>query len=92
MSLEDFEKFWNKYNKKTDKLKTIKIWSKLSEKEKEHIFKVLDKYISKTPNIEYRKNPTTWLNGKCWNDEVLQKEKTEIERMAELGVDIDYFG
>jgi hypothetical protein len=23
-------------------------------------------------DIQYRKNPLTWLNGKCWNDEITE--------------------
>lgn len=35
-------------------------------------------YVKSTPDKQFRKNPQTWLNGQCWNDEVktIMKEET----------------
>lgn len=65
-----FDSFWNIYDKKTDKAKCEIKFNKLSFEDKEKIKLILPKYINSTPDVKFRKNPLTWLNGKCWNDEV----------------------
>ena len=70
---EQFELFWNTYNKKVGRPICEKKWSKLSQADKEKIFDHLRKYIPSTPDQQYRKNPSTYLNQECWNDEVIQK-------------------
>ena len=65
-----FDSFWDIYDKKIDKTKCEVKFNKLSFEDKEKIKLILPKYINSTPEIKYRKNPLTWLNGKCWNDEV----------------------
>ena len=34
----------------------------------ETILKVVDTYVNSTPDVQFRKNPLTWLNGQCWKD------------------------
>lgn len=67
----DFDKFWEMYDKKVGKDSCLKIWSKLKTEEKELIFEKLPAYIKSQTDKQYRKNPKTWLNGKCWNDEII---------------------
>lgn len=70
-----FEEFWNAYNKKVDRTKCEKAFSKI----KDDITIVIEKtkqYVKSTPDLKYRKNPLTWINGKCWNDEIETQEKT----------------
>jgi hypothetical protein len=40
----------------------------LTDDEIKSIFETLPFYIIQTPDKTYRKNPLTYLNGKCWND------------------------
>lgn len=69
LSLEsDFIEFWNMYNKKVDSKKCKDKFFKLSKQDIEKIKTVLPTYINDTHDVQYRKNPLTWLNGKCWND------------------------
>lgn len=68
-----FAEFWDVYNKKSDSAKCKAKFSKLSNDEIDLIFEKLPEYIKSTPDKQYRKNPITWLNGKCWNDEVIQQ-------------------
>lgn len=69
LSLEnDFAKFWDVYNKKNDSKKCKEKFLKLPKKDIDKILEVLPSYINSTPDIQYRKNPLSWLNGKCWND------------------------
>lgn len=74
LSLEnDFNKFWNIYNKKNDSKRCKDKFIKLPKKDIEKILEVVSDYVVLTPDVKFRKNPLTWLNGKCWND----IEKTE---------------
>ena len=74
LSLEnDFNKFWNIYNKKNDSKRCKDKFIKLPKKDIEKILEVVNDYVVLTPDVQFRKNPLTWLNGKCWND----IEKTE---------------
>ena len=64
----DFDLFWNKYNKKIDSTKCKAKFNKLSKIKIETILKVVDSYVAATSDVQYRKNPLTWLNGECWKD------------------------
>ena len=74
-----FELFWNAYDKKSDREKCIKAFTKLSDSDRQRITDVVENYVRSTPDVQYRKNPLTWLNGKCWNDEIIIKAKTKSE-------------
>ena len=65
-----FIKFWGIYNKKKDKKKCADKFNKLNQKNIDIILQVLPEYIKATPDKRYRKNPLTYLNGECWNDEI----------------------
>jgi hypothetical protein len=75
---KSFLLFWDLYEKKVDKVKTEKAFLKLSETEIDLILSVVKKYVDSTPDVKFRKNPLTWLNGKCWND-VVQTKKEEMQ-------------
>ena len=66
-----FDKFWNIYDKKIDTKKCKDKFEKLTENEMILILGVVQKYVDSTPDKQYRKNPMTWLNGKCWNDSIV---------------------
>ena len=72
----EFMIFWEKYGKKVDREKCIKKWKSLSEKEKDLAINKVEEYVKSQPDKQYRKNPLTWLNGKCWNDEIIEGGKT----------------
>ena len=65
-----FAEFWNLYSKKVDTSKCKAKFSKLTNNEIDLIFQNLPAYINSKPDKQYRKNPITWLNGKCWNDDI----------------------
>ena len=69
LSLErEFENFWNAYDKKTDAKKCKAKFLKLSDVDRIKIDRVTKIYVNSTPDVNFRKNPLTWLNGNCWND------------------------
>lgn len=70
-----FDEFWENYNKKNDRTACEKKFAKLTEKEKEFIWSHVPKYVLSTPDKQYRKNPETYLNNKCWNDEIINTSK-----------------
>jgi hypothetical protein len=66
----DFEKFWDAYGKKVDRVKCEKAWNKLSKEEIEKINTTVELYVKSKSDIQFRKNPLSYLNGKCFNDEL----------------------
>ena len=84
---EAFDLFWDLYQNKKGKDSAHKKFMKLSESEIRAILDHVPKYVQSTPDIEYRKHPTTYLNGKHWNDEITisnpqnknQKPLTQID-------------
>lgn len=69
LSLEkDFDDFWNAYGKKVDCKKCKNVYFKLSNLDRQKIKSSISVYVDSTPDIKFRKNPLTWLNGKCWDD------------------------
>ena len=76
--IDRFAEFWDLYGKKTDSAKCKSKFSRLSKSDIELLFEKLPAYIKSTPDKQFRKNPITWLNGKCWNDEIiLQNNKSK---------------
>lgn len=76
LSLEsDFNIFWNKYNKKNDLKKCKDKFFKLKQTEIDIILKVVDSYVLSTPDVKFRKNPLTWINGECWKDTTDSKKE-----------------
>lgn len=78
-----FSDFWNGYDKKKDKDKSEKKWSSLTNNERELIMAHIPAYVKSTPDKKYRKNPMTYLNGKCWLDEIDQPTATKIDRATD---------
>ena len=66
-----FDEFWVMYDKKVNRSRCEKKWHTLSDAKKDAIKAALPKYIESTPDKQYRKNPLTYLNGECWNDEII---------------------
>ena len=84
----EFEKFWDLYNKKVDSKKCKDKFIKLSKNEIDNIFEKLPLYIQATPEIQYRKNPLTWLNGKCWEDSIINNKLQTNEELNNLTTEI----
>lgn len=76
-NIEDFEFFWETYNKKIDRVKCEKIWDKLTLEEINKITLSVQKYVEANSDSQFRKNPFTYLNGKCFNDEIIIYSKQQ---------------
>ena len=76
----DFEKFWDLYDKKIGDRKKIHIkFNKLKEEDRNKIFETLPEYVNSTPDKKFRKNPETYLNNCSWNDEIIQIKPSKIK-------------
>ena len=65
-----FEIFWNLYDKKNGKKKCLDKFSRIKKNDIDKIMENVQKYVRATPNVKYRKDPLTYLNGEHWNDEI----------------------
>lgn len=73
--IESFELFWDLYDRKVgDKNKLLEKWKRLTEEEIKSILNHVPKYVKSTPDKQFRKHPTTYINNKSWNDEILNLE------------------
>ena len=80
--LAQFETFWNTYNKKIDRKKCFAKFMNLSAKDIKVIMESVDNYVKAHPETKYRKNPLTYLNGECWNDEIKVKPTKTLASKA----------
>lgn len=81
-----FSEFWDLYAKKTDTKKCETKFKKLTKAEIDLVFEKLPAYIASTPDKQYRKNPITWLNGKCWSDDI-QSASPQHRDINKIGKD-----
>ncbi|WP_421752898.1 hypothetical protein [Croceimicrobium sp.] len=66
-----FSEFWDLYGKKTGRAKCLQKWRRLKKSEKDEILAHLPNFVNSTPDVQYRPNPLTYLNGRRWEDEYL---------------------
>ena len=71
-----FDEFWETYNKKTGRVNCERIYARLKDKDYAKIKETLPIYLESVKDKQYLKNPQTYLNGKCWEDEIYQEAKT----------------
>jgi len=76
IKLIEFSVFWDLYDKKHDTKKCRSKWDKLKNNVREKIIKHVPLYVASTPDKTFRKNPETYLNNECWNDEVKEVKTT----------------
>jgi hypothetical protein len=93
---KEFQEFWNCYEKKEDRKKCEKAYAKLLKDKGVNLHEKIMNAISaqkKSRDLAEsfgiwqpaRKNPLTWLNGNCWEDEVKTQEKLNAERNRIVG-------
>lgn len=74
---QQFEWFWETYGKKVGKDIAKPKFMKLKD---EDIVKILDhvpKYVASKPDKQFRKDPSTYINQKSWNDEIIEETFTK---------------
>ena len=75
-ALDGFDEFWSIYDKKIEKPQAEKSWKRIkpSVELQLQIYAAARTYVQSTPDKKFRKNPSTWLNNQCWNDEVVVQQ------------------
>lgn len=92
-NIAQFDEFWNLYDKNVGKKKCIIKWAKLSTSDIEQIFIHISAYVKSTPDSKFRKDALTFLNGECWNDEIIpqkgndQTQQTKTQNISEFDFD-----
>ena len=79
---EQFEQFWDLYDYKKSKDKAEKVWKTLTDNEKKQAIYHAPLYAESTPDKQFRKHPTTYLNQKSFNDEIIQPITNNKSRIA----------
>jgi hypothetical protein len=90
---EQFEEFWDLYDYKKSRDKAEKAWKSLNKEEKALALQHAPLYAQSTPDKQFRKHPTTYLNSKSFNDEIIERtistklsySELEWERLKNLG-------
>jgi len=75
-----FEMFWNLYDYKKDKPNARKTFMNLTLTQMGEAIKGVKAYVDSTPDKAYRKFPSTWINQRCWEDEIITSDKKKINR------------
>lgn len=81
---DSFEDWWRMYDKKRGKKKAKQKWDKLTKAQQVACLYATPAYVKSTPDPVYRKDPLTYLNGECWNDDIIQKQNHEQQRAIDL--------
>lgn len=65
-----FQMFWEKYDDKvtSSKIRTAKLWNKMTEENQAKAFLHIDKYLRKLPYGTRKKYAETYLNAQLWNN------------------------
>jgi cell fate (sporulation/competence/biofilm development) regulator YlbF (YheA/YmcA/DUF963 family) len=90
---QQFEEFWDMYDYKKSRDKAEKAWKTLNQQEKALALQHASVYAQSTPDKQFRKHPTTYLNNKSFNDEIIERTistklsyaELEWERLKNLG-------
>lgn len=67
---EEFEFFWESYDKRVGRKNAESAWKKLTKAEQRMALSRVKDYVASTPTVKYRKNPATWLNASGWEDQL----------------------
>ena len=89
-----FYTFWQLYDKKIALSPCLKVWRRLSKKDRREAILYAPLYVKAQPDKQFRKNPLTFLRQKAWKDELIpsqyateeqqRRERTdEAERLAQ---------
>jgi len=68
-----FSEWWDMYDKKIDRGKCEKKWAKLTDAEKRACIAAAPAYVASTPDLQFRRNPMTYLNNKSWENQIIPR-------------------
>lgn len=84
LQMENFETFWSLYDKKVERSSCEKKWKKINPDSYSLIFAHVEEYVKSTPDKQFRKNPETYLNNQCWNDEIISSGNHGKESLNDI--------
>jgi hypothetical protein len=80
----DFDVFWGAYPRKVGKTKAQRVWVRLSKVDRAAALGALPQHVmswrGKSP--EYIPHPTSWLNGRRWEDELAATPTAETRNLS----------
>ena len=85
-----FSEWWDMYDKKIDRGKCEKKWEKLSDAERSACIAATPAYVASTQDIQFRRNPMTYLNNKSWENQIIprnngtDKQQQQRDRLTEV--------
>ena len=68
-----FSEWWDMYDKKIDRGKCEKKWEKLTDAERRACIAATPAYVASTSDIQFRRNPMTYLNNKSWENQIIPR-------------------
>ena len=75
----DFDVFWGAYPRKVGKTKAQRVWVRLSKVDRAAALRALPEHVSlwrvRQVAAEFIPHPTSWLNGRRWEDELLPQQQ-----------------
>lgn len=66
-----FKDWWDLYDKKRGRKKAEAKWERLKDSDKRACYEATPAYVASVENKQFQKDPLTYLNGECWNDEII---------------------
>lgn len=78
---EDFRRFWEAYPRKVGKEQAWKTFSRMKKNRElpsmDTLLKAVSMFTSEISELEFTPHPSTWLNGKRWEDSEMATDGTE---------------
>lgn len=66
-----FDVWWDMYGKKIDRAKCERKFNKLTPAEQQACIAAAPVYVASTPDLQFRRNPMTYLNNKSWENQII---------------------
>ena len=89
-TISEFDKWWDKYPRKVEKYKAATLFSKImNEVEFDTLIEATEKFAEAVKDKEKKfiPHPTTWLNGRRWNDPIEAPQENNMKKaLEELGL------
>ena len=82
-----FEDWWIWYDYKINKDKAKKSWKQLNEQEKDLALQSVKAYVESTPDKSFRKHPTTYINQKSFNDEIIKRNNNNPKIASKVTIE-----
>ena len=82
-----FEDWWIWYDYKINKDKAKKSWKQLNEQEKDLALQSVKAYVESTPDKSFRKHPTTYINQKSFNDEIIKRNNDYTKQAPKVTIE-----